>query len=110
MTLVHGFLLALSSRRNAVCLLADDKFMATESIGHDPDCGNATENGGANTTFTDCNMACTGNSSEICGGPDRLDLFWNGHLPPPPPITLPSFGLWESLGCYKYEGSIWCYP
>ena len=53
-----------------------------------------------NLTLLD--QPCTGNASEICGGPDRLSFFWNGKMPPPPPVTLPNFGLWESLGCYKY--------
>ena len=33
------------------------------------DCGDAFSNGGTNTTATDCDMACTGDSNEICGGP-----------------------------------------
>ncbi|GJJ13871.1 hypothetical protein Clacol_008128 [Clathrus columnatus] len=64
-------------------------------------CGNVTLNGGANVTFSDCNIACVGNAEETCGGSSRLDFFWNGKQPPPPPITVPSFGLWESLGCYN---------
>lgn len=33
---------------------------------------------------------------------DRLSVFWSGVPPPPPPTTVPSVGLWESLGCFKY--------
>ncbi|KAF8525138.1 copper radical oxidase [Hysterangium stoloniferum] len=64
-------------------------------------CGNVTLNGGTNVTFSDCNMPCVGNPAETCGGPSRLDFFWNGKQPPPPPTTLQSFGQWESLGCYS---------
>ena len=32
------------------------------------------ENGGAPTPLSDCNMACAGNSSEFCGGPNRLNV------------------------------------
>ncbi|KAF8577851.1 copper radical oxidase [Ramaria rubella] len=64
-------------------------------------CGNEIENGGVNTTITDCSTPCVGNPQEFCGGASRLDLFSNGKTPPPPPITLPSFGLWDSLGCYN---------
>ena len=47
-------------------------------------------------------MACTGDAQELCGGPNRLNLFFSGGSPPPPPITVPSVGLWESLGCFTY--------
>lgn len=39
------------------------------------DCGNAISNGGANGTVSDCNMQCTGNSSEFCGSGGHLDLY-----------------------------------
>ncbi|KAI0791235.1 copper radical oxidase [Abortiporus biennis] len=64
-------------------------------------CGNNISNGGSNATSTDCNAACTGNKNEICGGASRLSLYWSGQQPPPPPQTVPSVGLWESLGCYS---------
>ncbi|KAI0925387.1 hypothetical protein AcV7_005644 [Taiwanofungus camphoratus] len=64
-------------------------------------CGNNIENGGSNTTATDCNSACTGNANETCGAGDRMNLYWSGEQPPPPPITVPSVGLWVSLGCYN---------
>lgn len=31
---------------------------------------------------------------------DRLNVYWSGVQPPAPPITVPSIGLWQSLGCY----------
>ena len=59
---------------------------------------------GAPATASDCNMLCTGNSSEYCGGPNRLNLYNYSTVvvPPPPsgPIIVPSVGLWKSLGCY----------
>ncbi|KAI0697984.1 copper radical oxidase [Cytidiella melzeri] len=64
-------------------------------------CGDFFANGGTNTTASDCNMACTGNSAEICGAGNRLSVFWSGVTPPPPPSTVASVGLWESLGCYS---------
>lgn len=65
------------------------------------DCGDGFENGGTNTTLSDCNTPCTGNSSEICGAGGRLSMYWSGVQPPAPPITAPSVGAWVSLGCYK---------
>ena len=39
-------------------------------------CGNAIANGGpAPDGFSGCNMLCNGNSSEYCGGPNRLDMY-----------------------------------
>ena len=63
------------------------------------DCGNYLAPGSSNATATDCNMACTGNSSEQCGGPNRLSLFWNGTHSSPP-VANPGAGLWALLGCY----------
>jgi hypothetical protein len=37
-------------------------------------CGNTIANGGAPAT-SGCSMLCNGNSSEICGGPDRLNVY-----------------------------------
>lgn len=63
-----------------------------------------------------CDMACSGDASEICGGPNRLNMFrYNGQLPsqqnPTPPAGnggssnvspvksgLP--GSWHYAGCY----------
>ena len=37
-------------------------------------CGNAIMNGGSQVTDGSCNIACAGNSNEICGGSNRLTL------------------------------------
>ncbi|KAF8196991.1 glyoxal oxidase N-terminus-domain-containing protein [Pholiota molesta] len=63
-------------------------------------CGNTLTAGYANATLTDCNMACAGNAAEACGAGNRLDLFWSGVTPPPPPAIVPSVGQWVSLGCF----------
>ena len=41
------------------------------------DCDNQLENGGgpAPDGGAGCNMACSGNAAETCGGSDRLDLY-----------------------------------
>ncbi|KAF9265003.1 WSC-domain-containing protein [Marasmius fiardii PR-910] len=56
---------------------------------------------GVKVAATDCNMACTGNHNELCGAGNRLNVFWNGKTPPPPPATVPKVGNWVSLGCYS---------
>ena len=41
------------------------------------DCGNSLQNGGgpAPDGNTGCSMACNGNAAQMCGGPNRLDLY-----------------------------------
>ncbi|KAJ7025972.1 galactose oxidase [Mycena alexandri] len=64
-------------------------------------CDDFIENNATKTPITDCNLPCTGNGSEFCGGPARLNIFWSGVEPPPPPTIPLSIGNWESLGCYS---------
>lgn len=67
-----------------------------------------------------CNMPCTGNQTEYCGGADRLNLYAlnssapvssptaTGTVAPTPtpagPITVGDFDIWKYLGCYS-EGT-----
>ncbi|OBT38940.1 hypothetical protein VE00_10492 [Pseudogymnoascus sp. WSF 3629] len=46
-------------------------------------CGNSVENGGGPAPDGDahCNMKCNGNSSETCGGPNRLDVYSSTSSP-----------------------------
>lgn len=65
------------------------------------DCGNTFSNGGAPTAAGDCTMVCSGKSSEICGGPNRLNVYTTSTTTTPPPS-----GGWVSLGCYRYVPSV----
>ena len=53
-------------------------------------------------------MSCAGNSSEICGGANRLNLYLRngtaGGGPTSGPTVVPSVGNFRSLGCYS-EGT-----
>ncbi|KAF9465644.1 copper radical oxidase [Collybia nuda] len=51
-------------------------------------CGATLANGGAPTPAADCSMVCAGNSSEFCGGPNRLNVYnYTGtDLPPQQPV------------------------
>lgn len=52
-----------------------------------PDCGNTIANGGAPAS-DGCNMLCNGNSTEYCGGPNRLNLYnFEGQFEPPSTTT-----------------------
>jgi glucan 1,3-beta-glucosidase len=44
------------------------------------DCDNSIQNGGALAPDGDflCNMPCTGNNAEMCGGPNRVGVYSYG--------------------------------
>ena len=56
-------------------------------------CGNSVQAGGAPATASDCNMLCSGNNTQYCGGPNRLNLYSFTNAPATPS--------WKSLGCYS---------
>lgn len=60
-------------------------------------CGNALQSYSA-LGFTGCNKACTGNSSEICGGSSRLSVYNSTTFIPP--TTVKQVGTYVSQGCY----------
>lgn len=67
------------------------------------DCGNLLLSSSTALPMSSCNMPCSGNSGENCGGSNALLVFYSGVDPGPPqggPTALPSYGQWNSLGCY----------
>ena len=56
-----------------------------------------------------CILPCFGNSSELCGD----EYYFNGYnntafnqvSTATSPITVPGYGYWESIGCYRLETS-----
>jgi hypothetical protein len=65
------------------------------------DCGNTLASGSASAPSSDCNMACSGNATESCGGGSRLNLYWSGTTGP---STNLGVGKWAFSGCYN-EGT-----
>ncbi|EXJ67401.1 uncharacterized protein A1O5_09414 [Cladophialophora psammophila CBS 110553] len=73
-------------------------------------CGNSLGSGSAPATDGRCNMACSGNSSFTCGGPNGLTLYrnlnWTASTPPPPPSNptgpsiVPSVGNFQFVDCH----------
>ncbi|PIA82429.1 putative fungistatic metabolite [Cercospora beticola] len=55
---------------------------------------------GATQADDGCDMACAGNSTELCGGSNRLNVYevTGGPTTEPSPPAIPSG--WTSLGCY----------
>lgn len=64
-------------------------------------CGNSLATGGNPAPTTDCSMTCSGNATESCGGPNRLNLFWSGTMGPQ---TNPGNANWTFSGCYTLVG------
>ena len=80
-------------------------------------CGNTFSNGGgpAADGSAGCNMACNGNSAEMCGGPNRLNVFMQKTTSSSSSTTSASVTSsttkplstagsapagWQNLGCY----------
>lgn len=61
------------------------------------DCGNTLAAGSGPAAAGDCSMTCSGNATEACGGPNRLNLFWSGTSGPQ---TNPGNADWTFAGCY----------
>jgi hypothetical protein len=47
-------------------------------------CGNSVQNGHKAVSASGCNMACTGEASQMCGGSDRFTMYYSK---------------WKSVGC-----------
>ncbi|KEF59535.1 uncharacterized protein A1O9_04379 [Exophiala aquamarina CBS 119918] len=74
-------------------------------------CGNSLGSGSVPAADGRCNMACAGNSSMACGGPNGLTLYKNPNFeanpdapstPPSPvgPSIVSSIGNWQYVDCY----------
>lgn len=61
-------------------------------------CGNALQSYSA-VGHDGCNMACTGNKTELCGGPSRLSVY--NLTTYVPPTTVKQVGTYLSQGCYQ---------
>lgn len=66
-------------------------------------CDNFMYNGAAKVPETDCNMACSGNSKEMCGAGNRLSIYNTGTLTVYQPPAAQQSGIpgsWTYQGCY----------
>ena len=61
-------------------------------------CGYNLDSSSSKEVETDCNMACSGNSAEICGAGNRITVFSAATTGP---VSNPGSGGWMSLGCYS---------
>jgi hypothetical protein len=80
-------------------------------------CSNYIASTGLPAAISDCSMGCNGNATESCGGPNRLNLFYNNATAPAPATTAPAAGTstttaagttisgtstgWNLIGCFS---------
>ena len=86
-----------------VCYAAGYNISATE-YSRECYCGNYIINGGVTTAETDCNMACAGDDTQMCGAGNRLTIFANGvpqAYKAPEVQTGGLSGSWEYQGCLE---------
>ncbi|KAF9881256.1 wsc domain containing protein [Colletotrichum karsti] len=76
---------------------SDYKYFGTEYSG-ECYCGNFLASSSAAAPLSDCNMACSGNQFEYCGGGSRLTLYSN-NLKLVDPTQPPTAGVYTFLGC-----------
>ncbi|KYK54338.1 putative glyoxal oxidase precursor [Drechmeria coniospora] len=65
-------------------------------------CGQKLATGGIKAADGDCSTSCGGNSTQPCGGPDRLTLYYSSQVKVP--TVNPGADGWASIGCYS-EGT-----
>ena len=78
-------------------------------------CDNNVINGGTeDTSDAGCNMGCGGDSTEACGGPNRMSIYSSTNtvteLPVPVPQQTNLPGLWEYQGCIAENGAVRTFP
>lgn len=68
-------------------------------------CDNSIENGGALATSpADCDMPCSGNSSEVCGAANRASVYSLGKVRTAQPASVQKRDLprdWNYQGCLE---------
>lgn len=63
-------------------------------------CGNSIPTTSTVAPASECSMGCTGDTTEACGGPNRLSIYWNGKADTPGPSHNPGDLGFGFMGCY----------
>ncbi|KAF8264818.1 WSC domain-containing protein [Lactarius quietus] len=86
----------------SICQYVRNTVYAGVENGVDCYCGNVLTSGAATAPASDCNTPCAGNSTETCGGSNSLNLYWNGHPPPPQPTIVQNVdNEWGVEACFN---------
>ena len=64
-------------------------------------CGNEINSPGVPISQSSCNRACTADNTEVCGGPDALQLYKFTGTYPNGASVVSTAGGWTSRGCYR---------
>lgn len=69
-------------------------------------CGNSLDGTSAEAPLTDCDVVCSGDQTQYCGGGNRLELYSTTATvsAPTPTATLahlPTLGVYNLVGCWK---------
>ncbi|KAH9172526.1 copper radical oxidase [Lactarius sanguifluus] len=77
-------------------------------------CGNNLVQGAVTSPNADCNMGCGGNTTEACGGPNRLSVYTSTGsvitFPVPVPQTTGLPGNWQYSRCLAEPGAARVFP
>ncbi|KAJ7580259.1 WSC domain-containing protein [Mycena floridula] len=73
-------------------------------------CGNAILYNHGGPLTSGCDMTCSGDATENCGGAGTINIYQNGNTPYTvgPASALPSYNGWRGLSNDVYQGQ--CYP
>ncbi|KAJ7876631.1 hypothetical protein B0H13DRAFT_2347577 [Mycena leptocephala] len=102
-------LVTLSTATVEACLdacIVDNYALAGLEFGHECYCGNSILYNYPQPPT--CTLPCTGNSAEICGGPESLTLYHNANIP----FTigngsvLQNYGLWQLWACIEENSGL----
>ncbi|KAF2267176.1 heme peroxidase, partial [Lojkania enalia] len=66
-------------------------------------CGNTLDSSSYLVSSTECNMACSGDPSEMCGAASRMNLYKNSSRSTP---ISPQIDGYNNLGCYNEPSSV----
>lgn len=67
-------------------------------------CGDTLASSSTSAPFSECNMVCSGDPYEYCGGSDRLELYSTIATPTATLGVVPTVGPYSFVGCWT-EGT-----
>ncbi|KAJ7498560.1 WSC domain-containing protein [Mycena latifolia] len=80
----------------AFCTSGGFNFAGVE-FGSECYCDQALQDPATLSSPGNCNMPCSGNSTELCGAGNFVDVYWNGLLP----VVPQTVGTWQYKGCFS---------
>jgi hypothetical protein len=103
---LYGAATASPDMNELMCVqYCDDRNFAYAGVEYGTECycGNTVRASGKKAAEEDCNMPCAGNSYELCGGPDRMNVFHNDNqvvVDQAGPAHNAGPAGWGFMGCY----------